>query len=352
MKGYIAVLNGVKKIIYLLKCSKIILFVNFFVTFLILLFCEKYVKGFYYLNEPPYYMKEDYIGIKNDLNYKEISELQNSLEQKSDDLIFESITQNNVLLLYYKNIIPDIDIIEGRSIEKEDFEKQSNVLLVSKEYKKFCEIREEKFYYNFMGKEYQVVGIYEKQSNIFYKDINVIINMEALNLENNEESVLNEQYISSKTNIDDILKKYNINYLKKYKNYKINLKIKLINKYYDISMKNYFYLIIVMILCLFNLIINWNYDRRDEFIVKKYVGCSSAKLKREITIDYFMIINLTFIVATFSYFIYKVIKDSKLLYIKIYLQNIIVCYFILFIIQMILVVMVEYIFDDWIEDNL
>ena len=186
MKGYIAVLNGVKKIIYLLKCSKIILFVNFFVTFLILLFCEKYVKGFYYLNEPPYYMKEDYIGIKNDLNYKEISELQNSLEQKSDDLIFESITQNNVLLLYYKNIIPDIDIIEGRSIEKEDFEKQSNVLLVSKEYKKFCEIREEKLYYNFMGKEYQVVGIYEKQSNIFYKDINVIINIFSLSFNDNQ----------------------------------------------------------------------------------------------------------------------------------------------------------------------
>ncbi|MBE5891174.1 MAG: ABC transporter permease [Lachnospiraceae bacterium] len=167
---------------------------------------------------------DSYIPKDGMSQYYEDLVLNNSEEDSASDFIaklekqfnsFRIQKQNNkgYTPIYLKNMKMGLDLSEGREFTDEDFQKHSDVALVSENYLDDIYEQDGKKYIAINNDIYEVVGVFKMHTNAVNNNSEIFISMNAINYLNSNEEIGGRYYLDSYDKISDTdLNDYDISF--------------------------------------------------------------------------------------------------------------------------------------------
>ena len=119
---------------------------------------------------------------KNDVTYciqTEQVKLSELISASNDTFLSKTLSENTRAIYFSSNYLYQIPIIEGRFFTHNDFKEKNRYVVVGKNMKPYLHVKQNKMYYNYLGTEYEVIGIagFDIQSQldniVFFNLVNV-----------------------------------------------------------------------------------------------------------------------------------------------------------------------------------
>ncbi len=199
-----------------------------------------------------------------------------------------------------------LHIIEGRNFIKQDFDNNTNTVIISDNIVNQCSKENNKLFYSYGSKKYRVIGIFKGEKYITANTVECYFNLNSINLKDDiyfgnfifdskEKSI--EKFKNIEKNIKEI---YSDTYLEFDK-----IGTKQAEKY--ISVMNNFEFMYGLLICTAILVLlnsfstcrNWLEGKKKEIYIRRMVGAEKFQIYLWIILNYLLITGFSFIIGIF-----------------------------------------------------
>lgn len=277
-----------------LKHSKHLMVIYFLIAVMTLLTVTHLVNTYRMEIKSANGLSEHYVKLGM-MEYFDAFSIYQCLEQEENYLIEMELAEG-ILGVCYKGFPFQPQISSGRNFSNADFLEQRNVVLLSQSMKKYCKKEGNILYYYLDDMKFEVIGMYEKESNFVNEDANVYINFTASQLTSFSE--LGYVYVDSEKS--DPLSLVSScgsdhNYIEEEHGkitdteyFKKNIKDQ------ELTVEAYVIVLFVMVCNLISIINQWIYRRKKEIYVLHLVGARKRNIRKKIDGEMFSVMVAAF----------------------------------------------------------
>ena len=156
----------INQYLYEFKKSIVIIMINFFISLLITMAVSSIVCGYEYAQTPPNGLGTSQVSfvLRASLNDR-ISDIIGAIEANTDRFVLSYSENSGFIGMYIKDFETELNMLEGRFINNNDYLTNSAVAVVASDFKDNCIRRGKDLYYAYGGINYKIIGIYERNQN-------------------------------------------------------------------------------------------------------------------------------------------------------------------------------------------
>lgn len=230
----------------------------------------------------------------------EAEKLIDNITTNKEPLLVEKELSYLVNAVYFNGDQFQPDLISGRNFTKEDFLNQENVALIDRSMKEKCIHKDDKQYYIYQGKEFEVIGIYKKGDNKVNEDANVYINLMSFYVEEAFDRSGDYQIDGGKNTrqlMSELDRNIEIQIIYDFSNRGLYTEFRETLYEQNASVIAISLIMLMLFINQINVIRQWVVSRKSEIYVLHLAGVVQSKINQRFIFDYYKINGISFLIA-------------------------------------------------------